>query len=113
MIITHAISILAQAPPAPGPQGNPLTGMLVPMICVGVIFYFLMIRPQQKKQKEHAALVQSAKTGDKVITASGIHGMISNVKETTVMLKVDDNVKIEVDKSSIATVLKRKDEAAD
>ncbi len=111
MTIFTAFSLLAQATPAAGqPAPNPL-GMVVPMVCIGVIFYFLMIRPQQKKQKDQAALVQSAKTGDKVITVSGIHGMITNVKETTVMLKIDDNVKIEVEKSSIGTV-KRKEELA-
>ncbi len=81
--------------------------MLVPFLCIGAIFYFLMIRPQQKKQKEHQALVSTLKTGDKVVACGGIHGMISNVKETTVILKVADNMKMEVDKASIGTVSKR------
>jgi preprotein translocase subunit YajC len=99
--------ILAQATPSGGQSsgGSPL-GMLVPLICFGVIFYFLLIRPQTKKQKEHEALVKSVKTGDKVITSGGIHGLISNVKDTTVTLKVADNVKIEVEKSAIGTVVK-------
>ncbi len=64
-----------------------------------------MIRPQQKKQKELAALIASVKTGDKVVTTGGIHGIVSNVKDgATLSLKVADNVKIEVDKSAIASV---------
>ena len=68
--------------------------------------YFLMIRPQQKKQKEHQRLMSSLKTGDRVVTNAGIHGLIANVKETTVIVKVADNVKIEMDKSAITNVLK-------
>jgi len=71
-----------------------------------VIFYFLLIRPQQKRQKEQRKLLDSLKTGDKVITSSGIHGLIANVKETTFLVKIADNVKIEIEKGSIATVSK-------
>ena len=73
---------------------------------MGVIFYFLLIRPQQKRQKQHQQLMANLKTGDRVVTASGIHGLISNVKETTFLLKVADNVKIEIDKSAVAGVEK-------
>ena len=60
-----------------------------------------MIRPQQKKLKQHQTLVSSLKTGDKVVTTGGIHGLIANVKEATLILKIADNVKIEVDKASV------------
>lgn len=77
-----------------------------------VVIYFLFIRPQQKRQKEQAALIAAAKIGDKVIMReSGIHGIISNVKETTVVVKVADNVKIEFEKSSIGAVIKPATEA--
>ena len=59
---------------------------------------------QQKKQKDHQQLVTSVKTGDKVTTAGGIHGIVANVKETTFLVKVADNVKIEFDKSAITSV---------
>ena len=72
-----------------------------------MIFYFLLIRPQQKQRKEQQKLIEALKTGDKVVTSAGIHGLISNVKEKTVLLKVADNVKIEIDKASVATVLER------
>ena len=78
----------------------------IPLILMFVIFYFLLIRPQQKKQKDHEKLVAGVKTGDKVVTAGGIHGIVANVKETTFLLKVADNVKLEVDKNSIASVSK-------
>jgi preprotein translocase subunit YajC len=106
-MIYAALSILADATPPPQPSTGGLGGMLVPMIAMGVIFYFLLIRPQQKKQKEQQALINSAKTGDKIITSAGIHGLISNVKETTVIVKIADNVKVEIEKSAILTVTKR------
>ncbi|HYR58157.1 MAG TPA: preprotein translocase subunit YajC [Chthoniobacteraceae bacterium] len=90
------------APQSPG-MGN----MIVPFICIGVIFYFLIYRPQQKRQKDLDSLVSSLKTGDKVVTNSGIHGIISNVKEgKTLSLKIADNVKIEIEKSAIGSVEK-------
>ena len=69
-----------------------------------VIMYYVMIRPQSKRQKEHQRLVSALKTGDRVVTTSGIHGMITNVKDTTVTVKVADNVKIEMEKSAVANV---------
>jgi preprotein translocase subunit YajC len=68
--------------------------------------YFVMIRPQKKRQEQQQKLVSTLKTGDRVVTNAGIHGLISNVKETTVLVKVADNVKIEIDKSAITNVLK-------
>jgi len=107
--MSHQIfSILAQGSAAAG-QGSMLN-MLVPMICIFAIFYFLAIRPQSQRQKQLDALIKSVKTGDKIITSSGIHGMVSNVKETTIIVKIADNVKIELEKSSVASVAKR-DEA--
>ena len=68
--------------------------------------YFVMIRPQKKRQEQQKQLIAGLKTGDRVVTNAGIHGLISNVKETTVLVKVADNVKIEIDKSAITNVLK-------
>ena len=68
--------------------------------------YFVLIRPQKKRQQQQQRLVSSLKTGDRVVTNAGIHGLIANVKETTVIVKVADNVKIEMDKSAITNVLK-------
>ena len=98
------LALLAQAAPTPaGP--NPLASF-VPIILIFVIMYFLLFRPQIKKQKEQARLISTLKTGDHVVTASGIHGMISNVKDRTIIVKIADNVKVEMEKSAVATVLK-------
>lgn len=101
--MTSIILFLAQQAPPPGAQPSMLTTLL-PFLFMGAIFYFMLIRPQQKRQKQHQQLLAGLKTGDKVVTASGIHGMIANVKERTFLLKVADNVKIEIDKSAIAGV---------
>jgi preprotein translocase subunit YajC len=98
--------LLAQAQPgAPSGPGGGL-GVFVPFILIFVIMYFLLFRPQRKRQQEQQRLVAALKTGDRVVTNAGIHGLIANVKETTVMLKVADNVKIEMEKSAITNVLK-------
>lgn len=103
--------ILAQAASGATPAGAhaAVPNMLNQFVLFGfiiLIFYFLVIRPQQKRQKDHQRLLQNLKTGDKVITSSGIHGLISNVKEKTLILKVADNVKIEFDKASVTVIEK-------
>ena len=79
---------------------------MVWMAAMFIILYYVMIRPQTKRQKEQQRLIASLKTGDRVVTAAGIHGMITNVKDTTVTVKVADNVKIEMEKSAVSNVLK-------
>jgi preprotein translocase subunit YajC len=99
--------LLAQAQPA-APAGagpNPLASFL-PIILIFIIMYFVLFRPQMRRQKEQRRLISSLKTGDRVVTSAGIHGMITNVKDTTVTVKVADNVKIEMEKSAVTNVLK-------
>lgn len=81
-------------------------GLVLYFVCFGVIFYFMLIRPQRLKQKEMEKLINSLKTGDAVVTSGGIHGRVGSVKEKTIILKIADNVRIELDKSAVATVLK-------
>ncbi len=100
----ESLTFLAQA--ASAPEQPPVLFQFMPLIIIAVLFYFLLIRPQQKKQKEHQKLVSGIKTGDKVVTSAGIHGIVANVKEATVLLKVADNVKIEMDKAAVASVSK-------
>lgn len=88
---------------------NPLVNFM-PLILIFVVFYFLLIRPQQKRQKEHEQMVKNLAKNDEVVTNAGIHGTIINVKDTTITLRVDDNVKLEVEKHSIAYVKKRRGE---
>ncbi|HSU87056.1 MAG TPA: preprotein translocase subunit YajC [Chthoniobacterales bacterium] len=98
---------LTQAQPAApaGPGPNPLASF-IPIILIFIIMYFVLFRPQMRRQKEQRLLVSALKTGDRVVTAAGIHGMITNVKDTTVTVKVADNVKIEMEKSAISNVVK-------
>jgi preprotein translocase subunit YajC len=98
---------MGQAPQSQGQEGpNPLASFM-PIILMFVIFYFLLIKPQQKKQREHDKMVSGLKKNDEIITSGGIHGTIVNVKDNTFILRVDDNAKIEISKSAVA-VLKRK-----
>ena len=101
------LTLLAQAQPAapPGAGPNPLASF-IPIILIFIIMYFVLFRPQMRRQKEQRLLVSALKTGDRVVTAAGIHGMITNVKDTTVTVKVADNVKLEMDKTAITNVLK-------
>jgi preprotein translocase subunit YajC len=75
------------------------------MVLIFVIFYFILIRPQRLKQKKMEAQRNALKSGDKVITSGGIHGLVTNVKAHSVTLKVADNVKFEFEKASIGTVI--------
>lgn len=96
---------------APPPGGG--LGAFIPIILIFVIFYFLLIRPQMKKQKEHQRMVSALKTGDKIVTSGGMYGLITNVRDTTVTLKIADNVKVEMDRNSIATILKASEGGSD
>ena len=89
-----------------GQASNPLLN-LMPIVLIFIIFYFLLIKPQKKAQDDHKKMVASLKKNDEVVTSGGIHGTVVNVKEHTIILKVDDNVKIEIQKGSVGTI-KRK-----
>jgi len=95
------MNYLLMAQPAPGGAApNPIMTFL-PFVLIIVVFYFFMIRPQMKKQKEVAAFRNSLAKGDKVVTTGGIYGKILEMKDNTVLLQVDDNVKIRVDKAAL------------
>ena len=81
-----------------------LVGSLLPFLLIIVIFYLFLIRPQNKKQKETQKMLDALKKGDKVITIGGIHGTVSSVKENTVIVKVDDDCKLEFNRTAISTV---------
>ena len=85
------------------PQGS-LLSMILPFALIFIVFYFFMIRPQNKKAKETQAMLDAMKKGDKVVTIGGIHGTINQVKEKTVIVKVDDGTKLEFNRSAIASV---------
>jgi preprotein translocase subunit YajC len=88
-------------------SANPLISFL-PLILVFVVFYFLLIRPQQKQKKDHENMLKGLAKNDEVVTSGGIHGTVINVKDTSVVLRVDDNTKIEVEKYAIAFTTKKR-----
>jgi preprotein translocase subunit YajC len=81
-------------------QGS-MMSMLLPMILIFVVFYFFMIRPQNKKQKEIQKARAALKTGDKVLTSGGIYGKIREVKEDSFIIEISENVRIRVEKSAV------------
>ena len=116
-MIDQLLVFLAQTPaPAPAGGARPpadLQGMnmMVIMAFAFALMYFLTIRPQRKKQQELEAQIKAIKTGDKVITSSGIHGVVSNIRGDTatfLTLRIADNVKIDIEKSAIATIVREK-----
>ena len=81
----------------------------LPLIVLFVIFYFMLIRPQQKKQKDHADLIGKLDKNDEVITVGGVHATVVSVGEKTAILRIADNVKIEIEKASITQVTKKRE----
>ncbi len=94
---------MAQAAPAAG-QGNPIMSFL-PLVILFVIFYFLLIRPQQKKAKEHKQMVENLSKGDEIVTQGGILGKVTNVSDSYLTCKIADNVEVKVQSHAVATVL--------
>ena len=85
-----------------GQQGDPILGMLIPMVLIAGIFYFLIFRPMRKRQKQVDSMISNLQNGDKVITTGGVYGTIAGLKDKTILLKIADNVKIEVAKNAVA-----------
>lgn len=88
---------------AAGPAGGLIT--FLPLILMLVVLYFLMIRPQQKRVKEHAAMVSALKKGDEVVTNGGLGGSVTQVHDAFLTLRVSENVEVQVQKQAIATLL--------
>ncbi|MBN1633285.1 MAG: preprotein translocase subunit YajC [Ignavibacteria bacterium] len=78
---------------------------LLPFVLIIAVFYFLIIRPQQKRQKERQKLLDSVKKGDKIITAGGVHGLVEGIEDKTLLVKIADNVKVKMERSSVATII--------
>ena len=106
-------ALLALAPPAqPGQQAPPAWVNMVPLALLVAVFYFALIRPQQKKAKEHAALLKAVRAGDKIVTASGIVAVVVTVKEKTLTIRSAD-AKLEITKSAIAEITERSGEPSE
>jgi preprotein translocase subunit YajC len=113
-MLTDMIDIAhAMAPGQQGGAGQGGAGMftsIIPFVLIFVIFYFLLIRPQQKKAKEHRKMIEELKKGDKVITSGGVYGIIEAVGTGTVTLKIAENVKVKFGKAYIAALRATSDE---
>jgi len=96
---------MASPPGGTGGEGGLMSTLLMFALIIG-IFYFLILRPQQKRQKEREKLLNAVKKGDKVITAGGLHATVAGLDEKTVLLQVADNVKMKFDRSAIGSIVK-------
>ncbi len=101
------ISILFAAEGARGPSQLPLVFVI---IATFAIFYFILIRPQQKKQKELQKMIEGLKKGDRVMTSGGMFGTVVGFKDNILVLKIDENTKIEMVKSAVASVITKKED---
>jgi preprotein translocase subunit YajC len=106
MAAETATTATTAAPGAPGaaPAANPLMSF-TPILVVCAILYFLVIRPQQKQAKEHRKMVDSLKSGDRVLTQGGLYGTVVSLKQGVVILKIADDVKVEVTRGAITQVI--------
>lgn len=100
-MVSEAFAMAGQ--PAAGQQGGGYEGIIM-LVLMFAIFYFLLIRPQQKRAKQHKQLVEGIKVGDQIVTAGGIHGKIASVDEGVISLEVATGVKIKMNRSSITEV---------
>jgi len=94
------------------PQGGEGTGLFGNLILFGAIiavFYFMIIRPQQKREKQRQAMLSALKKGDKVVTAGGVHGTIVGLEEKTLLVQIADNVKVKVDRGSVSAATQEAD----
>jgi len=111
----HLPMILAQAVQSTGVPPSPLGslgGMLLPIAVIVLIFYLLLFRPQKKQEKAHQEMLKGLKKGDKVVTIGGIHGVVQNVRETDVTLKVDEKgeIRVRFSRSAISRVLDKEED---
>ena len=93
------------AEPSVAPQAASMFSSLMPIFLIFIVFYFLLIRPQSKKQKEHQKLLEGLKKGDRVVTASGLYGTVHEVQGNIVKLKISENVNVQMLKSAISAVI--------
>jgi len=93
-------------------QGGLFGNPMVFMVLMFVVMYFVLIRPQRNRQKQLEALLKSLKVGDDVVTIGGAHGVVTSLKDKTVMVRIADGVKVEFDRSAIASVAKDETPAA-
>lgn len=96
------LNIILAMGTSPEPRTTSAISGFMPIILIFLIFYFLLIRPQQRQRKAHEEMISKLKKGDQVVTSGGINGVVVGLKDKTVVLKVDEGVKIEVQRSAIS-----------
>jgi preprotein translocase subunit YajC len=102
-----SLLLLAQQPAQQAPAGGGIVGMLIFLVPMFIIMYLLMIKPQQKKQKEHLEMLKKLQVGDEVITSGGIVGTIAQVKDKSFVIKVSDTTKMEFLRSSVVGLVEQ------
>ncbi len=103
---------IAQACPTPAGGVGGLGGMMIPMLLIFGIFYFMLIRPQQRKEKERKKMISELKSGTRVMFCGGIIGTIANVKDNVFIIKIADGVKVEVARGAVSQVLEKGEKAS-
>ena len=88
--------------------GGSSISLIIMIVAIFAVMYFLMIRPQQRQKKQHQDMLSKISKGDKIVTIGGIHGTVAGVKDNTVILKIADNVKVEVNRSAISQIVMSK-----
>ncbi len=98
------------APPAGGGEPSPIASLL-PFALMFLVLYLLILRPQMKKQKQQQQMIDELEKGDQVVTSGGIHGLIQNIKDDIIVLKIAENVKIELSRSAVSRVVNTEDDS--
>ncbi len=99
------LDLLAMAPQSGEGGGGGMVSTIIMFGAIFLIFYFMIIRPQQKRAKERDKMLSNIQKGDKVVTSGGVHGTIAGIDEKTVLLDVGDKVKLKVERSAVTTVI--------
>ena len=110
--MSSLVFVLAQAAPAAAPKASPLQPLITMGLLLGVM-YFMLIRPQRRRDKERKAMIASVKAGDRVLLTSGILGRVRSVNDTTLIVQVAEKTKIEVVKAAISQILEKDEKPSD
>ena len=113
--LSSMLIVAMGAPPSGAPQGQGGGSfmMIGYMVIIFALFYFMMIRPQMRKEKDRKRLIENIKSGDRILFSGGIIGTVTNTKEHTFTVKIADNVKVEIARGAVARVLEKEEEPGD
>lgn len=102
-------TLFAMMPSQGGNQGSSMISTIIMFGAIFLIFYFMIIRPQQKRAKEREKMLSNLQKGDKIITSGGLHGSVVAIEDKTVLVQISDNVKVKYERSAIATIVSSKE----